>query len=388
MQKILFALGFGTACSLMGDATLYAVLPTHIAEAGITLGLVGILLGVNRAVRLVFNGIAGWLYDHISQRLLFLVGLGIGAFSTLCYAFAPGFWLLLSGRVFWGMAWSLIWIGGGTILLNVTSESERGRRTGLYQTWFFAGAGAGALLGGVLTDVTGYRTAMGILASLQAVSAVTVIFLFPPMDKNVPPHPPNPLEKPSGGFFSRDLCLTATLQGINRFCLAGILHATLGLLVMERIMSPHFLIGVATMTGLLIAARTVIGMSAAPLAGYVSDIIGSRWRVISWMLLLGVVTMFSLATGHVLFIISGILLSAILSSTLQSLTITLTGDIVAADRRGQAISFLHTAGDLGSALGPPCAYALLSYFGLERIYLCCAGLFFLSWLLLFFAART
>jgi Na+/melibiose symporter-like transporter len=63
-QKILFALGLGTAFSLFGDTTMYAVLPTHTAEAGITLVMVGILLGVNRAVRLVFNGVAGWCYDR------------------------------------------------------------------------------------------------------------------------------------------------------------------------------------------------------------------------------------------------------------------------------------------------------------------------------------
>ncbi len=43
----------------MGDATLYIVLPTHTAEAGIPLASVGILLGVNRAVRLLTNGPAG-----------------------------------------------------------------------------------------------------------------------------------------------------------------------------------------------------------------------------------------------------------------------------------------------------------------------------------------
>ena len=38
MGRLLFALGLGTALSLMGDATIYTVLPTHTADAGITLG--------------------------------------------------------------------------------------------------------------------------------------------------------------------------------------------------------------------------------------------------------------------------------------------------------------------------------------------------------------
>ena len=53
LLKIFLPIGFGTAFSLWGDAALYAVLPTHTTEAGILLGAVGIILGVNRAIRLL-----------------------------------------------------------------------------------------------------------------------------------------------------------------------------------------------------------------------------------------------------------------------------------------------------------------------------------------------
>ena len=43
-SHVLLPLGLGTALSLMGDATLYTVLPTHTAEAGIALSGVGIIL--------------------------------------------------------------------------------------------------------------------------------------------------------------------------------------------------------------------------------------------------------------------------------------------------------------------------------------------------------
>jgi len=36
---------------------------------------------------------------------------------------------------------------------------------------------------------------------------------------------------------------------------------------------------------------------------------------------------------------------------------------------------LHTAGDLGSAIGPPAAYALMTWIGLRGVYLLCAVLF-------------
>ena len=54
--QVLLPLGLGTALSLMGDATMYTVLPTHTAAAGIALSSVGILLGANRAVRILLKG--------------------------------------------------------------------------------------------------------------------------------------------------------------------------------------------------------------------------------------------------------------------------------------------------------------------------------------------
>jgi MFS family permease len=387
LLKIFLPIAFGTAFSLWGDATLYTVLPTHTPEAGILLGAVGIILGINRAVRILSNGAAGWLYDHFSQKRLFILAMFIGALSTSCYAVAHGFWLLFAGRVIWGMAWSLIWVGGGTIILNFTEETDRGRWTGFYQTWFFFGAGSGAFFGGILTDQVGYHNTMWIAAFVTALSGCLVLVFLPEIPKRR-----EKLETPEGlkkieGLFSRHLWLTAIIQGFNRFCFAGVLYPTMGLLVKERLLSANFLIGTATLTGILMAGRTLISMLTAPLAGSLSDKIGSRWKVILWAFIAGIITMLLLVTGSPVLIILGISGSAVIASAVQSLVIALTGDLVGTDQRGKAIGILHTIGDLGSAIGPPCAYALLPVIGLTGVYLLCAGLFVIGFFLLFLQTR-
>jgi MFS family permease len=52
-----------------------------------------------------------------------------------------------------------------------------------------------------------------------------------------------------------------------------------------------------------------------------------------------------------------------------------TGDIVVHAHQGKAIGTLQTAGDLGSALGPVIAYALLGWITLSGLYVICAILF-------------
>jgi len=375
-RKVLFPLGLGTALSLMGDGTLYTVLPTHTAEAGIALSSVGIILGVNRAVRLFLNGPAGLAYDRWPRRRLFVPALFIGALPTAVYAATRGFWPLLVGRLLWGLAWSGIWVGGATIIMDVTTAQDRGRWTGLYQTWFFLGAALSALAGGLLTDWLGYGATMWFGAAVTALGGVVALILLPETRGARPD-----LDDPSVEEIkpqlraNRGLWVVTSLQGINRFVIAGVFAATMGLLVRDWLSSAGLGLGVATLTGLLMSGRTLLSIAAAPLAGTASDRLGSRWGVVAWGLAIGVVSMALVAWGEPLAILAGVSLGAVASGSVQALVTALTGDLVSQAQRGRAIGLLHTAGDLGSAIGPPAAYALMLWIGLRGVYLLCAGLF-------------
>ncbi len=375
-SRVLFPLGLGTALSLMGDATLYTVLPTHTAKAGIALGSVGIMLGVNRAVRLFSNGPAGLAYDRWPRRWLFVPSLFVGALSTMICAATRGFWPLLIGRLLWGLAWSGIWVGGATIILDVTAEHDRGRWTGLYQTWFFAGAAFGAFVGGLLTDKLGYHTTLWIGAALTALGGLAALLLLPETrslrrdpatfsDKETRPRLRN----------NRSLWIAVSLQGINRFVTAGVLTATMALLVQDRLPSTGLTLGVATLTGVLMAGRTFLSTISAPLAGTLSDRLGDRWKVMAGGLIVGMASMTLIAWGTPAAILAGISLGAVTGGSVQALVTALTGDVVNQAQRGRAIGLLHTVGDLGSALGPLVAYALLPWIELSGAYLLCAGLF-------------
>jgi MFS family permease len=363
----------------MGDATLYTVLPTHAADAGITLASVGIILSANRLIRLFLNGPIGVLYDRSSRRRLFIPALFIGALSTAIYAATSGFWPLLAGRLVWGLAWSGIWVGGSTIILDVTTDRDRGRWTGYYQTWFFLGTAIGAFAGGLLTDQLGYSTAMWIGAFVTVIGGLTALFLLPetrPQKTQV--HSQNEGNPSSRWRPNRELIGVVTLQGINRFITAGVLAATLALLVQDQLSTSNLIIGVATLTGILLATRTILSMFAAPMAGSLSDRLGNRWGVTLAALVIGSVGMLLLVRSDPIFILIGICLTAIAGGSIQALLTTRTGDMVEQAQRGKAIGLLHTAGDLGSALGPVTAYVLLRWIPLSGVYMLCAILFALG----------
>jgi MFS family permease len=374
--RVLFPLGLGTALSLMGDATLYTVLPTHTTDAGIALSGVGIILGINRAVRLLSNGPAGLAYDHWPRRWLFVPALFIGALSTAVYAATRGFWPLLLGRLLWGLAWSGIWVGGATIILDVTTDGDRGRWTGLYQTWFFLGAAFGAFAGGLLTDRLGYTATMWFGAAVTASGGLAALLLLPETRGTYPqPDRSSVKETTSRLRANPSLWLAVSLQGLNRFVTAGVLSATMALLVQAQLASVGLAVGVATMTGVLMAGRTLLSTVSAPLAGIISDRLGSRWKVTIGGLAIGILSMALLAWNIPASILAGVSLAAVSGGSVQSLVIALTGDLASQTQRGRAIGLLHTAGDFGSAVGPLIAYALMPQIGLQGVYLLCAGLF-------------
>ena len=63
-------IGIGLALSLIGDTTLYTVLPNPeiAAQAGLSLAVVGVILGLNRLIRLLTNGVFGVVYDRQPRR--------------------------------------------------------------------------------------------------------------------------------------------------------------------------------------------------------------------------------------------------------------------------------------------------------------------------------
>jgi MFS family permease len=382
--QILLVTGIGTCLSLLGDASMYTVLPTHTMDAGITVASVGILLSANRWVRLALNGPMGVIYDRWNRRPFFVASLFIGAISTATYAYANGFWPLLIGRLLWGLSWAGIWVGGNAIILDITRLDNRGRWMGFYQIAFFLGAASGSVLGGTLTDLLGYHNTMKINAGLTLVGAIIALIFLPETRKAIRTFLPHPSEQTESIIPStspprmQQLAATA-LYGVNRIVIAGMLTSTFGLYLLEifgdTVQIGDHSFGVATITGIGLGSATLISMFSAPISGTISDQIKNRWRTASGGLLPGMAGLSLLAIGSPLTLIMGIPLTAATSGSNQSLSTTLVGELGQVDRRGRRLGVLFTIGDLMSAIGPLLAYALIPVIKLKGVYILAASLF-------------
>ncbi|MFQ5615502.1 MAG: MFS transporter, partial [Anaerolineales bacterium] len=353
----------------------------------------------NRWIRLPLNRPAGLLFERWPRKPLFVLALFLGALSTALYAFTQGFWPLLAGRLLWGIAWVGIWVGGNTIVLDISQETNRGKRVGIYQIAFFTGAGGGAFLGGMLTDWVGYHNAMAVNASLTLLGAIMALIFLPETRRLRPPdklaahrrqsraNTPRQHEKHPPAFFdsqSGELASAAALLAVNRLAQAGFLIATMGLFLQQQLGDSFsfagFTIGIATLTGVGLGTMTLVSIITAPLIGSISDRFGNRWRAAAGGLVPGILGFALLSFGTPVSIAVGLLGISIASGSNVNLSTALIGDLGIRGQHGRRLGALFTIGDLTSAIGPPLAFWLRAYIRLGGVYWIAAAIFGGMWL--------
>lgn len=383
-RRVLLPLGLGTAISLLGDSTLYTVLPrpSIAASVGVTLTMVGILLGINRLVRLLSNPLAGWLYDRLPTRRIMIASLGIGFISTIILAMGRGFEIYLISRVLWGIAWSGIWIGGNSIVLAIASDENRGRLSGRYQVWFFLGISASAFLGGLFTDLFGFFPGLLISAGLTGI-ALLIWIVYLPETKPARVVSPRSVKTESSHRFPWRIAFLASIPVfVFRFVLAGVLASTtilwLGSLVGDGLNLELGFIPLATFAGAFVALRTIAGMISAPISGKLSDRLNRRWFVIAILLALGSVGLWLMSTDAMIIALLGALLASVPGGGIQALAPVIAGDTIQPEVEGRVISLMYTIGDIGSALGPPLTLWMVSLMSLTSVYIGCSVLFALT----------
>lgn len=394
-QRVLIPLGIGTAISLLGDNTLYTVLPDPdiAAQAGVTLTMVGFLLGINRLTRVVLNGPMGLLYDRLPRRNLLLAALFLGALSTALYGFTRGLVPLLVGRVLWGAAWSGIWIGGNTVVLDISDDHNRGRLSGQYQMWFFIGVATASILGGTFTDVFGFRGGLAISAGLTGLAALMWVALLPETRPAGGPSPRRDTrDLPGEGFPWRVTLLSSVPLFAARFLFAGVLAAT-GILWLGSFLGREtalfgLVIPLATLTGGFNSVRTLASIGGAPLAGWLSDRLRRRWGVVAASVAIGAGGLWLMGGATLVPALLGGLLASVTGGAVQAMVSALIGDGVRLERQSRALSVTFILGDLGSALGPPLALGLLDLLTIGEVYRFCAAFFALIVLFALWRSRA
>ncbi len=377
------AISLITAACLFGDSMLYIVLPVHYQEAGLTsLWEVGVILSMNRLIRLPLNPVVGWMYRRISVRGGILLATALAAASTLGYAFADSFFIWIFLRSVWGLSWTLLRIGGFFCILEISDNNSRGYFMGLYNGLYRLGSLVGMLAGGILADTLGFFATTLLFGTCSAMALPPALFTLP--NGKIPPSPTknDPLAPPLFRQNKKNVLLIMGTGLVAALAYQGLYAATLTQMIYLHLGAVVTLcglaLGAASLGGLLQALRWGWEPWLAPWFGKLSDLRFGRTPMMIWALL-GAALLFGLtALSLPALLWCLVLLGVELFGTLQ----TTLADAVASDaatrRARDAQSELagrdfmrmySLAVDLGAALGPFTAYAVSEILDMNAAYL-------------------
>jgi len=353
------------ACSLLGDSFLYVALPLEFSSLGLGLVSVGVLLSVNRFIRFFSNTWAGYTYSKYRVKLPLIAAIIVGALVTLSYSVVAGFLAFLLVRAIWGIAWSFLRLAGYLTVVAAPSKKHLGRTMGLYQSISSIGSLCGALVGGYLLDLWGFRPTVIFLTCWSVVGIPLAISLkegqVPPIDAGMELTRINiKLIMGDVRMLGIGLCTLA-----NSLLLQGILVSTLSLYLLEFIGGEGVnifgvAVGIASLSGFLLAFRLVSRFIFGPVFGTISDRFG-RQRTLTILFIGGMAGMIMLGLSRYLYLIAlAVLLAFISSAGLMVILTTEASDIAASLDQGReyVMSSYANWSDLGSAMGPLIAYVM------------------------------
>ena len=378
---LVLPIGLALALSMFGDLSLFAGLVTQLHVLQLSLAEVGILLSVHRLVRLPGNLLVGYLQDRFGRRWLYILGMLLAVLSTAAYGLVTGFWPLLLSRVAWGIAWALLNICGTTMALELSSEQNRGRLSGLYNTWMWAGYAVGPLVGSLLTDAVTFRPAMLICAGLTGIGLVIALWRVPetlPQAARAAKAPISAVLRTMGENLDlRDQPpanrRTFLLYAIVQFSGDGVLLATLTLLLIQRLGNAvpfnGWRLSPVAAGGIFIAGRAALAGVTSLGAGRFSDRRTSRSALAVASFIVTALSFLILAlASSTLLIALGLLLNALGSGAAIALLPALLRDHTPANKLGSTMGAYAFAGDIGSTAGPVLAFPLAQWSSLAGVY--------------------
>lgn len=339
----------------LGDAYLYAFLPVNAVNVGLSIASVGILLSVNRFIRIFANQWMVGIFARYGFRLVTILATALAALSTFGYGAGLGLagWLVM--RILWGLAYSAMRISSLSYALE---HRQQGLALGISRSVYELGPLGGLVIGPVLVEGVGPSQAFMVLG---VASLTAVYFAYRLPELSVKPIAKTGLVPTPSAF--------NTLTFLITFAAEGILIVVLGSLFLNgdgKFASAN----AAVFAAGFLAYRRVGLILLSPLGGWFADRLGLQ-RV-------SVFSALFVCAGLVLLAVHWVFAGVVVTFLFSSIQATLGpgGATGHQQERVQAVSENATWRDIGAAFGALAGGFLLTSAYLTEVFLALAiGIF-------------
>lgn len=333
--------------TLPGDTVLYLLLPLYAATFGVSLPEAGVLLAANRLVRIIGYGWVARFYSTHGARAACVLA-SFGAISaTLIYATASGLWLLLAGRLLWGLSFAALNLANQALPTALVQGAAK--RTGRSRAIIAIGPMVGLVVSAVMAVEFGPRSAFVLLAIVAALAPLLAARI-PRLD-----------EKPvfGGPTFERPGAISLWSFALG-FTLDGLFIFGLGLLA-----AANYPKGAVLAAGIAMALRYAVEVAFSPVGGHLAHHFGAR-PILVLSSLGAAVGLALLAFEQWLWF--GAVATIVLRALVQPLTAPMVAEAHPGAERVRALARQATWRDIGAGTGPLAAGILFPLLAPIAIY--------------------
>ena len=265
-----------------GDAFLYPFLPQNAEVMDIPVVWIGLLLSINRFIRIGFNPVVIRLFAMYGVRAVTIVASGLAIASTIGYGLGWGLFSLITFRIIWGMSFAILRL---STLAYAFDQEYVGTALGISRSIQEAGPMLALWWGPLLLN---YFSVANTFLMLGLISGPSILYALA-LPKLKYAHKIKykiRLSLPS---------LLNTMTFVSSFIVEGVLIIVAGVLLTRNYPSLS-LLAITSMAGAYLAYRRFCSILFAPYGGVLADKVGFQ-RVFNYSMLLIIVGLISIIVG-------------------------------------------------------------------------------------------
>jgi MFS family permease len=281
--------------------------------------------------------------------------------------------IFIVARVLWGVGSAFVFVGAYSLVVQVTTSSNRGKWIGYFRGGQSLGFPTGLILGGVLTDLYSYDVAFGVAGGLGLIAMGVAAMVIPDLSVSVE-EPATLAELPSIVRADPRIFMIGTVNFTVRFLFAGVLLSTIVLYadVNNIAIGAFSAVGVS---GVIMAISVLFAGATTVVTGRISDLLENR-------ALLTMPALAIFAFGFGLLGIVPTLVATLIGVSCIGIGVggsnppllAYLGDISPDKDMGKMGGVYNMFGDLGSSFGPVIALPLADQIGYRAEYIACVGI--------------
>ncbi len=354
---ILFVVYLASVAAAFNQQKVPPILPVLMDKLQMSLSLSGGLMSVFALTGVILALPTGLILQRVGPKLTVLIAVGSLVAGSTLGAFATTALALLTSRVIEGIGLGLIAVAAPAIIAMWFPADRQGTPLGIWATWVPLGAISAAVLAPRMAASQGWQSVWWLAAGL-ALSAFILFLLFmrrPPV-------------LPQGQVSLPALNLRKAMANRSSWLLAASFACfNLTFLGMGTFL-PTFLADVRGYpladAAIIVNIPSIVVLLSAPLAGWVSDRLGTRKWVYSfgYLTLAAIIVLPFYLTGAGLvayMIVQGLLIGSIPTATFAAAPEVMRDPRMA----GIAMAVLMLGQNIGMVIGPILFGSLVSVIG-------------------------